>query len=60
MPDDTRLLTVDFSPQRDSAGVLDEMLTVAAVATWLKVSRSWIYERTLTRIRSPSVHQGGK
>jgi predicted DNA-binding transcriptional regulator AlpA len=49
MPEDTRLLTLGPSRDQDSGVVADEMLTVAEVATWLKVSRSWIYERTRTR-----------
>ena len=49
MPEHTRPLAVSASPEHDRDGALDEMLTVAEVATWLKVSRSWIYERTRAR-----------
>lgn len=46
MPDTTRLRAPDPAPDHHSGATLDEMLTVAEVAVWLKVSRSWIYDRT--------------
>jgi len=49
MPDDKQFPTLDPSRDQHRDSVLDDMLTVAEVATWLKVSRSWIYERTRTR-----------
>jgi excisionase family DNA binding protein len=49
MPEDTRLVTLGPSRDHDRDGTLDDMLTVAEVAIWLKVSRSWIYERTRSR-----------
>lgn len=49
MPDNTRLLTQDPARDHHRGAILDEMLTVAEVATWLKVSRSWIYDRTRSR-----------
>jgi excisionase family DNA binding protein len=47
------------SPPSDISGSpgdreLDELLTVDDVATLLKVSRSWVYEHTRSRRKSPS------
>jgi excisionase family DNA binding protein len=42
-----------LSSRSNSAGVddaLDELLTVDDVAALLKVSRSWVYEHTRTRV----------
>jgi predicted DNA-binding transcriptional regulator AlpA len=35
--------------QTATATAIDEWLTVAEVAAWLKVSRSWVYEHTRNR-----------
>jgi excisionase family DNA binding protein len=54
-----------LSGRSDLAGVddaLDELLTVDDVAALLKVSRSWVYEHTRTRVpridRLPAVKIG--
>jgi excisionase family DNA binding protein len=40
---------MEVEHQTATATAIDEWLTVAEVAAWLKVSRSWVYEHTRNR-----------
>jgi len=40
---------MEVGHQTATATAIDEWLTVAEVAAWLKVSRSWVYEHTRDR-----------